>query len=260
MKAITKLATIIISIMLVFGAFSCACLAAGTGAIAAENVKAAAGDEFTVAINMNKNPGVYAVYFSVMFDSSQMDYVRTDFSGTVFEKGSQMITEDLVSSGELVINIDNGDNLTSNSTATGTLAKVTFKLHGDAVNGKHDIKIVPQDGSVIDVDANDVAFEYTAGILTVSGGIAPENTSAKASDAQNNNTTMNDETTVTDATANNAVEIGGTAASQAAGEKANNNTTLIILIIALAVIVAAALLFIFLKKKPESKTNETPKE
>ena len=165
-----RLITLIICILF-FAICNFSIIAASVGSVVAENVNAVSGETFQMKIIIKNNPGIIAFSMKVSYDNSKLTLVKAS-NGEVFSLSCatfgnntsavpySMLWEDALAR--------------SNNKNNGTLAILTFKVNSSAKAGQTDVKISLDQGSVFDVNLNDVSFTVTNSKVTILNSSTPQ--------------------------------------------------------------------------------------
>lgn len=138
--------------------------AAGTEpTISITDVTGAPGEEVTVALNVENNPGIVSFYIEVNYGEG-LSLVKVENTG-MFHTPSH--------GGNLALNpygLTYDMSLDpANNTSNGTVAYLTFKIDENAT-GEASVWVTYQPGNVFDFDMNDVDFASEAGTITIESG------------------------------------------------------------------------------------------
>ena len=154
-----KAIAILISALMVMSIF---CLSASAAAfdIAIGSVEGAAGETVVVPVTANANAGIQSFQFELAYDAA-LTLVNVEdtkvFDGMLINKDANPI----------VIQ-DAQSDITSNSTATGVFANVSFTIPADAAEGTvYEITGTPAASSCIDCDFNEIETAIAAGSIKV---------------------------------------------------------------------------------------------
>lgn len=121
--------------------------------ITVDDIETAPGKKITVPVMLNKNPGIAASVFEIQYNVDKLEYVGYK-EGEVFENYYfKELDESLAFS-----NIENGD-----TTKTGVMFYLEFKVKDDAVLGDTEIKLNVTDESFMN---------FNEEFIKVSGGNA----------------------------------------------------------------------------------------
>ena len=129
-----------------------------------------AGETVTVAINLDKNPGLIGARIHVAFDSSVLTLIDVKDNGIL---GEYQFGGDLNVTPYTMF-WENGLS-ESNLTSTGTLVYLTFKIADNATAGEYAISITGDPSDFYNKDMEDVPVIFIGGKLTVDETVAPEN-------------------------------------------------------------------------------------
>lgn len=132
------------------------------GKISVDNISGKPGDTINIPVNLEKNPGIVALYISIEYDSSvlQLNNVTdtkllSDYQAGDVKQNPFVISWEIASA-------------TENIKTTGVLANLNFTIVSDARPGEYAITVSEFGSSnIYDVDLQDVAFEFNAGTVTV---------------------------------------------------------------------------------------------
>lgn len=154
-------------------------------------------EEITVELQINNNPGLYAFYFMLYYDTDALilrDYKLCDELAAL---GSLASTADNVLSDEYEgpvaqrvveafpsYGVDSADkssklliyeidDVTNNFTFNGTAITFTFQIMGIAEAGDYEVGLIPDIGSIINIDAEDVPFTWTNSIVRIGSTDVP---------------------------------------------------------------------------------------
>ena len=119
-----------------------------------EEVSGYAGDEVTVNINVNNNPGICAAGVTVSYDGNTLEL--------------KSVTNGSVLGGNIFGPVSNNPikltwSTTENSTANGVLATLTFTVKENADSGKSAITLTYDPDEVYNIDMTNVAFAVENG-------------------------------------------------------------------------------------------------
>ncbi len=175
-------------------------------------------EEITVELQISNNPGLYAFYFMLYYDTDALilrDYKLCD---ELTALGSLASTDDNLSADQykghvaeriieeafptygvdptdksmkvLIYEIDDIANFTFN----GTALTLTFQIMGIAEAGDYEVGLIPDIGSIINADAEDVPFTWTNSIVRVGSTEVPQE-SAPSKDFEDTQKVETTETT-----------------------------------------------------------------
>lgn len=130
--------------------------AADNAVVSIGNASGKAGETVTVSVDLSQNPGVIAMELNVAFDSSKLELVSASDTGKLNGYGSSSTYE----GSAYTLYWEDGIATTNNS-ATGTIATMTFRLKEDC--DKADVSI---SGTGYDTDLNTVNVSASGGTIT----------------------------------------------------------------------------------------------
>lgn len=147
--------------------------AVSTGKITVSDAEAEIGKEFTVTIDISENPGIIAAKLLLNYDVDVLELVKVEAGD--FANGSIELD------GVVLPNYNFSENITDypyvinwvdalateNITTNGTFVTLTFKVKDDATVGTTDVSVTFAEEDIFDVELNNVAFEATAGTVTI---------------------------------------------------------------------------------------------
>ena len=174
-----KIIAYLLTIVLLLGTGVVAVSAAGAGTLSATNASGYRGDTVTVNVNLNSNPGLISMKFQVSY-SSNLTLVSVSNSGLLNGWTTPAPT---ISS---PYTLRWADSLaTTNSTATGKLVTLTFKIADNATIGTETVSIVFNESR--DCNGGKNTFSNTSATITVKCNHS-YGTWSKASDTQHSRT------------------------------------------------------------------------
>lgn len=146
------------------------CLASGAPKLTVSTEKAKVGNEVTLNVSTENNPGVMAMILGVEYDDSALEFIGPEDAGF---KGWKY-------SGRLVWL--GGDDDAYN----GTIVKLKFKVLDSAKNGLSEVKITFGSGDICNYDEEIIDFAVIGGGVEIKGGQeAPSDTkSPEATESQ----------------------------------------------------------------------------
>ena len=149
----------LLTIVLLFSTGLVAVSAAGTGTLSATTTSGYRGDTVTVNVNLNSNPGLISMKFQVSY-SSNLTLVSVSNSGLLNGWTTPAPT---ISS---PYTLRWADSLaTTNSTSTGKLVTLTFKIADNATIGTETVSIVFNESR--DCNGSKNTFSNTSATITV---------------------------------------------------------------------------------------------
>ena len=156
-----KLLALCLTVMLVLAMVPVIGAAAADAAIFAVNsVEGAAGDEVTVTVSIDANPGLTYAQIKVSYDATALEVVNIEkltFAGKETSCSPTTVNP---------LKVTFADGL-ADTTATGDLAKITFKIKADAAAGTYALAVSAEQENVYDVKFNDIPFETKDGAIKV---------------------------------------------------------------------------------------------
>ena len=122
------------------------------------------GQTISFKVDITKNPGMIAGKFTVTWDNTALELTGVTFNSKGYpDRGTP---EEITSTGSFPVSF--GDYLMkSNSTFTGTLATLTFKVLAAAETKTYPITVVVNSDDMMDKDGNEVACEAVNGSITL---------------------------------------------------------------------------------------------
>ncbi len=157
-------------------------------------------DEITVELKLNENPGLYAFYIILYYESDVFILRDIKYSEELTEFGEFEPTKANLSADELKgpiaknaletfkdYNIDTSDKnfkvlmftsngLDDNTEFTGTVAAITFQIMGIAEDGEYTIGMMPAEGNFINGAMEDLSVTWTNATVRVGDEKVPEET------------------------------------------------------------------------------------
>jgi hypothetical protein len=161
-KNITKVfAVLLAAVMLLSVAVLNAC-GASKGNIVIGKAEGKAGDNVSVTVSLENNPGIITMYLELTYDQSRLTLVSAEDS---------KLLSDSMFSGQTTtfpynMNWD-GSVSHSNITDNGTICTLNFKILDNAPTGDAFVKISYDPNNVFNYNLNNVAFDVNDGKITV---------------------------------------------------------------------------------------------
>ena len=134
--------------------------AADVVTFSAGSVTGAPGEEVSVPVSIDTNPGLTFAQVKVEYDATVLEVVDIEtlaFAGGTVECGPTDRNPLMITWYDCLENI----------TETGAIANIIFKIKDDAVEGTYDLVVAGSEGNIIDVDLNDVPFTNVNGSVIV---------------------------------------------------------------------------------------------
>lgn len=142
----------------------------GTPRISASSAQAQVGDTIDIAVSIQDNPGLVAMRLYVHYDAAKLKLLDAQDQGlfgsgnAYFGKVKTAIPYTLLWEDALA---------EENYTGNGTLAILSFKVLDVAQAGNTEIILSLDQGSTINVDVENVAFQLENGTVTIEGSEEP---------------------------------------------------------------------------------------
>ena len=179
--------------------------AAEAPTISVNYVEAATGQEVTLFININNNPGICTIRLAVHYDPL-LTLIKVTDSGLLKENtlgGDTDSNPYYIMWDESLANENNKGN--------GVLASLTFKVSDLAAAGNYRVWLTYEKGDIFNLDLEDIDFNLIDGGVKVSNTEAAnnaENNTAENNNAENNNSgNNNSEDNIDNVTASENTEI-----------------------------------------------------
>ena len=126
------------------------------------HTRGAAGTTVTVDVSLEKNPGIVSAYLDLNYDTTKLTLTNAEDTGLL--KGG-LFSNDYTTV-PFALNWD--DSLaTTNNTANGVIAKLTFQIKEDCPEGTVPVTLSFAQGNIIDKDLNNVDFMAVDGAVEV---------------------------------------------------------------------------------------------
>lgn len=135
--------------------------------ISISDVSGKKGDTVNVKIQISDNPGIISLRMFVSYDKDVLKLVKAS-NGDIFPETAATFGNDLTSNPYTLLWEDALSN--QDYTENGTVAILTFEILETAPNGKTDIRVSLDDGSVFNSDLDEVKFGTADGFVNVSDG------------------------------------------------------------------------------------------
>jgi len=134
--------------------------AAGTPTFTTSDVSGTPGDEVTVTVKAENNPGISSFKLNIAYDKAALTFKSIALASAY-------------AGGTPVVNDDPDDLVLGMVTITGdikeeTLGTIVFTINDDAPGGASNITLTFDEDDVYDAEENNVAFDVKAGAVTVS--------------------------------------------------------------------------------------------
>lgn len=202
MKAIKRLLAlgmvIVLGLLAVFDTFA---LAAGQPTISVESSTGKIGEQVTVQVMMENNPGIAAVYLEIDYDSSKLRLVDAQDTGLLVGK---YFSE---SYGTVPYALTWEDSLNPNNTGNGAIAELTFEL----LDGCQSEEIrVSSAAGIINFDLESVPFTFRSGTIRAEGAPTGNDTGSKSEAAKDSEPTAEPGKEAPEESTPNAVDDGHT--------------------------------------------------
>lgn len=182
MKKEISMISFFLTLILILNTFVPAASAAGDeGVIHVTDVSGRPGDEVTVAVCLEENPGIIAAAMEINYDTQKLKLVQVTDSKLLKEPTfSKTLTDHpyFLSWNEALAS--------SNMTQTGDLAFLTFQILPECVPGETEITIAFDPENIFDWDLNNVPFIAKSGTVSVLGQASQKKTYDDFSDLNPN--------------------------------------------------------------------------
>ena len=129
--------------------------------IATSDVVATPGEEISVEINIQNNPGISSMKFMSDYDETVLTMTGFDFSKD-FSSENNSTSEDFGALYSVVINSSN-----KNTTACGVIATITFKVKETVATGAYTIDILYDPDEILNASQEKVSFTVECGTVHV---------------------------------------------------------------------------------------------
>ena len=129
--------------------------------IATSDVVATPGEEISVEINIQNNPGISSMKFMIDYDETVLTMTGFDFSKD-FSSENNSTSEDFGALYSVVINSSN-----KNTTACGVIATITFKVKETVATGAYTIDILYDPDEILNASQEKVSFTVECGTVHV---------------------------------------------------------------------------------------------
>lgn len=146
---------------------------AAGGVIGAGTASAKPGETVDVEVRMDGNPGVVAALLNIDYDVSVLTLTGAD-NGTVFADDTAVFSKD-VSLVPFTVLWEDGLSA-ENYTADGVLVTLHFTVKDDAAPGNYTITLLPEEGSMLNVDLEPVPFQIENGTVQIGAADAARHT------------------------------------------------------------------------------------
>lgn len=154
-----KFVALFLALLLCVSMLSVAAYATGTASLSVTDKEAERGDEVTLTVSLADNPGIAGMRFEITYDATRLE--APEYAGVAIDGGTWTIDYYAV-----------WDNA-GDSTYTGDILNLTFKVKADAPDGDAEVTVTCVDACNWDLD--DVAISGVTGVVTIKDS-EPEHT------------------------------------------------------------------------------------
>ena len=167
-----KIIAFILTLVLLFslGSTNIFASAQNTPTVTLESVEAAPGDNVSVKVSINNNPGIWGMDLKIAYDKSALTLVSVD-NGDFYE-ASEWVEGDL--NGDIYILSYEANALENITTPSGTLATLNFKVSDNADYKDYAITASYNTGDIINVSFDEINPSVTQGKITIKESVATE--------------------------------------------------------------------------------------
>ncbi len=166
-----KLLALLLTVTMLFSmsAAAISALAVSNPTISLEKKKAYVGDEVSIAVSIENNPGIWGMDLRISYDKTAMKLTSVE-NGNFYQNSEW--TKGNLNADIYTLSYEAGG-LENISTASGTLATLNFKINENAVPGTYEIKAEYTAGDIINISFDEIAFDISNGSVTVENKPVP---------------------------------------------------------------------------------------
>lgn len=166
-----KLLALLLTVTMLFSmsAAAISALAVSNPTISLEKKKAYVGDEVSIAVSIENNPGIWGMDLRISYDKTAMTLTSVE-NGNFYQNSEW--TKGNLNADIYTLSYEAGG-LENISTASGTLATLNFKINENAVPGTYEIKAEYTAGDIINISFDEIAFDISNGSVTVENKPVP---------------------------------------------------------------------------------------
>ncbi len=166
-----KLLALLLTVTMLFSmsAAAISAFAVSNPTISLEKKKAYAGDEVSIAVSIENNPGIWGMDLRISYDKTAMTLTSVE-NGNFYQNSEW--TKGNLNADIYTLSYEAGG-LENISTAAGTLATLNFKINENAVPGTYEIKAGYTAGDIINISFDEIAFDISNGSVTVENKPVP---------------------------------------------------------------------------------------
>ena len=166
-----KLLALLLTVTMLFSmsAAAISVLAVSNPTISLEKKKAYVGDEVSIAVSIENNPGIWGMDLRISYDKTAMKLTSVE-NGNFYQNSEW--TKGNLNADIYTLSYEAGG-LENISTASGTLATLNFKINENAVPGTYEIKAEYTAGDIINISFDEIAFDISNGSVTVENKPVP---------------------------------------------------------------------------------------
>jgi len=139
--------------------------------IALEYVEAQKGDEVSVQVFIENNPGIWGMDIKISYDKTALTLVGVE-NGGFFQESEW--TKGIIDADVYVLSYECND-FADIETPSGLLATLTFKVSDTADKGEYTIDASYIPGDIINIDFDDIHFDIVAGCISVAAAETGDN-------------------------------------------------------------------------------------
>lgn len=160
-----KLLALLLTVTMLFSmsAAAISALAAANPTISLEKKEAYVGDEVSIAVSIENNPGIWGMDLRISYDKTAMTLISVE-NGNFYQNSEW--TKGNLNADAYTLSYEAGA-LENISTASGTLAILNFKINENAAPGTYEIKAEYNAGDIINVSFDELPFDISNGSITV---------------------------------------------------------------------------------------------
>ena len=144
-------------------------LASTNPTITLEKKEAYVGDDISIVVSIENNPGIWGMDLRISYDKTVM--TLTSVENGDFYQNSEWTAGNL--NADVYILSYEASGFDDITTASGTLATLNFKIKDNAATGTYNVSATYNPGDIINVSFDDINFDISNGSITVKNRPVP---------------------------------------------------------------------------------------
>ncbi len=191
-----KLLVVLLSVLVMFSAFSICVFAEDSAKVSVEDISVKAGETVEMPVKISNNKGIWGLVFDVHFDTKAFQVKEVRSTGEVFYNSDIMIGPADFNDGYVRVVVTPGD-VMNNNTKNGTICTIVLEQTDFTVATTYPFAIEYDEAAFIDVDGNELSVSCVDGSVSVVDSAnkptsVDKETTTKKQDATKNNKKLGD--------------------------------------------------------------------